>query len=243
MRPHAFLAATAALAFAGCAAAGSDAAPPRTEIEELNVGFAFREPLALRASQDEALLSGPTTRMQVQTRPYGSAPAHPDGLGTWELPSAVADRAREERSCEPFKDPAVYLPVDTSLPMLCDLVLDPSGRLVVWMVGIGRPFEDVPFMQSSFLVLEDERFHAFSYVRPFPEADGTARWLRETFAERNPGMSTLLWPNKSFLLLIDETRTALESQIAPPSAEAQAAMAELRDIAFSVAPSRAMLDR
>ncbi len=234
----------ACVLLAGCEASLSKEESARVDIQELNVSFDFREPLTLRASQNEAMLSGPTTRMQVQTLPYASKlPAIGYQMPTWALPLAIANEVRDQRSCGPFKSAKVFLPVDTSAAMRCDLVMDPSGRPVVWMVGIGRPFEAVPFLQSSFLVLEEEQYQLFSYVYPFPEADATARWLRETFKERNPNMSGLVWPNKSFMLLIDETAQALTSQINPSSDEVQAAMDALRDLAFSVGPSRVMQDQ
>lgn len=214
----------------------------RVDVEEMDVSFLFREPLTLRASTYEALLSGQSTRMQVQTRDYGSPgkPAQPDGLGMWEIQELIGRRVREERSCVPLNDAAVYLPVDTSHPHLCDMVLDVSGRTVLWMVGIGRPFEDVPFMQSMFLVLEEDRYHVFAYVEPFPESDATVQWLTDSFAERHPNMSKLIFPNKSFTLLTEEVHIALLQQIEPPSAEVQNVMATLRDIAFSVGPSPAL---
>lgn len=231
------------LLFVGCAADEEPVAEelPRVDIQELSVSFAFREQLVLRASQDEAMLSGPTTQMQVQTLPYGKKKPPPadNQLAEWALPKDVANRVRDERSCAPLKDVSVFLPVRVAQAR-CDLVLDPSGRPVVWMVGLGRPFQDVPFMQSSFLVLEDERFHLFSYVHPFPESDATVQWLTDTFRDRNPGMSRLYWGNKSFLLLIEEAETALGQQIDPPSDEVRDAMAALRDLAFSVGPSRAV---
>jgi|GEM_PF-5610340 len=218
---------------------------PRTDVEEMNVSFAFREPLTLRVSQDEALLSGENTRIEVQTRTYGEKgkPAQPDGLGMWELPSTVARAVRDERSCTPLKDTSVYLPVDTSRVMLCDLVLDSAGRPIVWMVGIGRPFEGLAFMQSSFLVFEDDRYHIFSNVYPFPESDATVQWLTDTFKDRNPNMSALQWPNKSFKLLMNEVNTSLAQQVEPTSAEVREAVDALRAIAFSVGPSRALADR
>lgn len=247
MRPSRFLPLLAALAFAGCAAAEEPAAPEGflVDIQELDVSFRFHEELSLRASQDEALLSGATTRMEVSTRPYGEPgkPARPEGLGMWELRSGIAGRVRDERSCEPLKDPSVYLPVDTSLPMRCDLVLDPTGRVVVWMVGLGRPFEELPFLQSGFLVLRDDGYLAFSYVYPLPESDATVQWVQDTFKDRHPGMGALIWPNKSYMLLADETRRTLEKQINPASAEVNETMDRLRDLAFSAGPSRASPDR
>ncbi len=226
---------------AGCEASLSKEEVPRVDIQEMNVSFDFHESLMLRASQNEAMLSGPTTRMQVHTLPYAAKqPAIGYQLPMWALPKTIADDVRDERSCGPLKSAKVFLPVDTSLAMRCDLVMDPSGRPVVWMVGIGRPFEAAPFLQSSFMVLEEDQYHLFSYVHPFPEADATARWLRETFKERNPNMSGLVWPNRSFLLLIEETKQALASQINPPSDEVQAVMDQLRGLAFSVGPSRAL---
>jgi hypothetical protein len=216
-------------------------ASPRVDIQELNVSFAFPEPLVLRASQEEAMLSGPTTQMQVQTLPYAEKkPAFAvNQMAMWALPASIAEQVRDQRSCGPLKSANVFLPVDTSSPLRCDLIMDASGRPVVWMVGLGRAFEDVPFLQSSFLVLEAEQYHVFSYVHAFPEADATAQWLHDTFKERHPGMGALLWPNKAFKLLIDETADALGKQINPSSEEVQDAMAALRDLAFSVGPSRA----
>jgi hypothetical protein len=231
------------LLFVSC---GADEEPlvdasPRVDVQEMNVSFAFREQLVLRASQDEAILSGPTTQMQVQTLPYAEKKPSPavNQMAAWALPRSIADQVRDQRSCGPLKSAKAFLPVDTSAPLRCDLVMDASGRPVVWMVGLGRPFEDVPFMQSSFVVLEEEQYHVFSYVHPFPEADATAQWLRDTFKERNPGMGALIWPNKAFKLLIDETADALGKQINPSSEEVTDAMAALRDLAFSVGPSRA----
>lgn len=217
---------------------------PRVDVEEMDVSFAFHEPLVLRASQDEALLSGPTTRMQVQTLPYAAKKPAPavNQMAMWALPRSIADRVRDERSCAPLKDAAVFLPVDLAAAR-CDLVIDPSGRPVVWMVGLGRPFEDLPFMQSSFLVLEPERYHLFSYVYGFPESDATVQWLTDTFKERNPGMSSLVWPNKSYMLLSSEAAEALGAQIDPPSEEVREAMERLRAVAFSAGPSRALADR
>ncbi len=214
----------------------------RVDVEEMDVSFLFREPLTLRASTYEALLSGQSTRMQVQTRDYGAPgkPAQPDGLGMWEIHETIGRRIREERSCVPLNDASVYLPVDTSHSHLCDMVLDVSGRTVLWMVGVGRPFEDVPFMQSALLVLEDDRYHVFAYVEPFPESDATVQWLTDTFAERNPNMSKLIFPNKSFKLLTEEAHEALSQQIEPPSAEVQDVMGRLRALAFSVGPSQAL---
>lgn len=237
-----FLSYAAVLSLVACVPAAVDepaAVLPRVDVQEMNVSFSFHEQLTLRASQEEALLSGPTTRMQVQTLPYGKKKPPPadNQLAEWALPKDVADRVRDERSCAPLKDASVFLPVRVSRAR-CDLVLDPSGRPVVWMVGLGRPFQDVPFMQSSFLVLEDERFHLFSYVYPFPESDATVQWLTDTFRERNPNMSRLYWGNKSFLLLVDEAETALGQQIDPSSDEVQYAMDALRDLAFSVGPYR-----
>lgn len=229
--------------FVGCAADEEPVAEvlPRVDVQEMNVSFSFPEELVLRASQDEAMLSGPTTRMQVQTLPYADKKpaAAVNQIADWALPRSIADQVRDQRSCGPLKSATVFLPVDTSAPLRCDLVMDVSGRPVVWMVGLGRPFEDVPFMQSSFLVLEAEQFHVFSYVHPFPEADATAQWLHDTFKQRNPGMGALIWPNKAFRLLIDETADALGKQINPSSEEVTEAMAALRDLAFSVGPSRA----
>ncbi len=214
---------------------------PRVDVEEMNVSFVFREELVLRVSQDEAILSGPTTQMQVQTLPYAEKEPAPavNQMAMWALPLSIADQVRDQRSCGPLKSAKVFLPIDTSAPLRCDLVMDASGRPVVWMVGLGRPFEDVPFMQSSFVVLEADQYHLFSYVYPFPEADATAQWLHDTFKERHPGMGALIWPNKAFKLLAQETADALGSQVNPSSAEVQEAMAALRDVAFSVGPSRA----
>ncbi len=240
----------AVLCLAGCAAPAGEPGVPAdgrvlVDVQEMDVSFLFDEPLVLKASQDEALLSGEHTRMQVQTREYGQPgkPAQPDGLGMWELPAAVAKKVREERSCEPFKEKGVYLPVDASLPMQCDMVLDTAGRVVVWMVGIGRPFEALAFLQSELLVLEDDRFHVFAYIEPFPESDATVQWLHDTFKERHPDMSSLIWPNKSFKLLESEVKTTLSQRIEPPSEEVTEAMKRLQAFAFSVGPSRALMDR
>lgn len=215
------------------------------DVEEMDVSFLFSEPLTLRASQDEALLSGQSTRIQVQSLRYGGKQSAPSAfdLAPWSLPKAVADRVRDDRSCAPLKDLSVFLPVDTQSALQCDLVLDVSGRPIVWMAGLGRPFHDVPFLQSAVLVLDDERYHVFSYVYPFPESDATVQWLHDSFKERHPNMSSLIWPNKSFMLLIDEVTRALSQQLEPPSAEVQAVMDELRSLAFSVGPSRALTDR
>ncbi len=232
-----------ALLFVGCGKQEGLVADalPRVDVQEMNVSFAFREQLVLRASQDEAILSGPTTQMQVQTLPYADKKpsAAVNQIADWALPRVIADQVRDQRSCGPLKSAKVFLPVDTSAPLRCDLVMDASGRPVVWMVGLGRPFEDVPFLQSSFVVLEEEQYHVFSYVYPFPEADATAQWLHDTFTERHPGMGALIWPNKSFMLLVQETSDALGKQINPSSEEVTEAMAALRDLAFSVGPSRA----
>ncbi len=226
----------------GCSAVDAllpDAASPRVEVPEMNVGFDFHEPLTLRASADEAMLSGKTTHMEVQSRAYGGqgAAAQPDGLGAWELPAEIAKAVHDERSCAPLKRAGVYLPVDTSSPVRCDLVLDRSGRTVVWMVGLGRPFESLVFMESSFIVLEEKRYHVFWHAYPFPEADATAQWLHDTFENRNPNMSTLIWPNKSYMLLDKEIRAAFAQQIEPPSEEVRDVMEKLQALAFSVAPS------
>lgn len=235
----------AALFLAACAEPETPSALPRVDIEEMNVSFDFHEPLTLRASQDEALLVGASTRMQVQTRAYGASgkPAQPDGVGAWEMPAGVAARVRDGRSCAPLEDPSVYVPIDFSATARCDLVLDPSGRVVLWAVGIGRPFESLPFLQSQILVLEEDRYHVFAYVLPFPEADATVRWIAETFDERHPNMSALIWGNKSFAILADEVKGALSREIDSPSAEVREAMEKLRAVAFSVAPSRALQDR
>lgn len=235
------LAACALLAGCGAEEEFVGDALPRVDVQEMNVSFSFREQLVLRASQDEAILSGPTTQMQVQTLPYAEKKpsAAVNQIADWALPLSIADQVRDQRSCGPLKSMKVFLPVDTSSPLRCDLVMDASGRPVVWMVGLGRPFEDVPFMQSSFLVLEAEQYHVFSYVHPFPESDATAQWLHDTFKQRNPGMGALIWPNKAFKLLGDETADALGKQVNPSSQEVQDAMAALRDLAFSVGPSRA----
>lgn len=227
----------------GCAV--EDAVPEpadprvRVDVEEMNVSFLFKEPLSLRASQDEAILTGETTAMQVQTQPYGDAKSGnaKDEVVTWSIPKEVAVAVRDGRTCEPLKTAKAMLPIDSAFPIRCDMIIDTAGRSVVWMVGIGRPFHDVAFMQSAFLVLEDERYHLFSYVYPFPESDATVQWLHESFAERHPNMSTLLWPNKSFLLLMDEVHESLSQQIEPSSPEVDAVMGELRDLSFSVGPS------
>lgn len=240
----------AVLLLVGCSApAAEDVVPDdgrvTIDVEEMNVSFLFREPLVLKASQNEALLAGTSTRMQVQTRAYGEPgkPAQPDGLGMWELPSAVAKMVRDERSCMPFKDKGVYLPVDASLPVQCDMVLDTTGRVVVWMVGIGRPFEALPFLQSQLLVLEENRYHVFAYIEPFAESDATVQWLHDSFRERHPNMSALIWPNKSFKMLEGEVKQALSQQVEQPSEEVREVMDRLRDLAFSVGPSRALTDR
>lgn len=245
---RAFLA-LAPVLLVGCFAAEEVPAPiddrALVDVEEMNVSFLFDEPLTLRVSQDEALLSGAATAIHVQTLYYEeSAPSAEGGEApTWALPKDVADAIVNERSCAPLRGERVYLPVETDAPMRCDLVLDPSGRAVVWMVGLGRPFQDAAFLQSSFLVLEDSRYHVFSYVYPFPEADATVQWVAETFPERNPNMSKLIWPNKSFLLYMEEVREVLSKQIDPPSAEVQDAMAALQKVAFSVGPSQALTGR
>ena len=217
----------------------------RVEVQEMNVGFDYREQLTLRASQDEALLSGPTTGMQVQTLPYAEkeSAASDQVLPAWALPRDVAKQVFEQRSCGPLKSARVHLPVDTSKPLRCDMVLDVADRPVVWMVGLGRPFQDVPFLQSSFMVLEEDRYQLFYYVQPFPESDATAQWLHDTFPERHPKMSALVWPNKSFMLLVDDVEKALSQQINPSSAEVQAAMDALKELALSVAPARPTVSR
>ncbi len=213
---------------------------PRIDVQELNINFAFHEPLTLRVSNDEALLSGATTQMQVQTLPYREKVVAVRGqMPSWALPERIATRVRDERSCAPLMDPAAFLPVDTISQIQCDLVIDPSGRPVVWMVGMGRPFEDLPFLQSSFLVLEDTQYHLFSYVYPFPESEVTVQWMFDTFDERHPPMSPLIWPNKSFKLLSTEVTEMLAKEITPPSAEVQAIMDALRTLAFSVRLSTA----
>ncbi len=210
------------------------------DVQELDLSFRFHEPLTLRASTDEAILSGETTAIQVQTLPYRDAvPAADEGEApTWALPRSIAQSVFDERSCGPLKSERAYLPIDTTAPLRCDLVIDPSGRAVVWMVGIGRPFQDVPFLQSVLLVLEDERFHVLSYIHAFPEADATVQWLAETFPDRHPNMSSLIWPNRSFLLHAGEVREALSHHVDPPSAEVQDVMAALEELAFSVDRSR-----
>lgn len=215
------------------------------DIEEMDIRFLFAEPLVLRASQDEALLSGDSTRIQVQSLAYDGKKQAPSAfdLPPWSLPKTIADSVRDGRSCSPLKDPGVFLPVETESPFQCDLVIDVAGRPIVWMTGLGRPFRDVPFLQSALLVLEEGRYHVFSYVSPFPESDATVQWLHDTFKERHPNMSTLQWPNKSFMVLTDEVRRALSQQIEPPSAEVQGVMEQLRSLAFSVGPSRARMDR
>lgn len=235
----------AALLFAACAEPEAPTPTlPRVDVEEMNVSFDFHEPLTLRASQDEAILSGEHTAIQVQTLPYAeSVAAATDGEAQeWALPRAVAQAVFDQRSCAPLRTEKTFLPVDTTAPIRCDLVLDPAGRAVVWMVGLGRPYQDVTFLQSSVLVLEAETYHVFSYITPFPEADATVQWLAETFPERHPNMSSLMWPNKSFLLHMDEVRTTLSKHVDPPSAEVLEAMEALRKVAFSVGPSRAKQD-
>lgn len=234
------------IVFAGCAPVDEVVSDPplRIDIQELNVSFVYHEPLSLRVSMEEALLSGATTHMQVQTLAYTEKilPAN-DRLPSWVLPAAIAGRIRDERSCSALNDASVFLPVDTMTDVRCDLVIDPSGRPVVWMVGIGRPFEALPFMQSALLVLEDTQFHLFSYVYPFPEAETSVRWMFETFEERHPPMSPLLWPNTSFKILADEVRTLLRQEISSSSAEVQSVMDALRTLAFSVGPSRGNADQ
>lgn len=144
------------------------------------------------------------------------------------------ERVRDERSCNALKSERAYLPIHTVAPIQCDLVLDPTGRVVVWMVGLGRPFQDAEFLQSLVLVLEEGRFHVLSYVESFPEADATVQWLTETFDERHPGMSPLIWPNKSFLLHAGEVRETLSHHIDPPSPEVRHVMRALEQLAFSV---------
>ena len=230
---------------AGCAG-GEAPAPAETrslvDVEEMDVSFLFEEPLTLRVSDDEALLSGELRSIHVQTLPYReTAPAATDGEApTWALPKDLAKAVLDGRSCAPLRSERAYLPVDTSAPLQCDMVLDPSGRAVVWMVGLGRPYQDAAFLESSLLILEGERYHVFSHVYQVPEADATVQWMAETFPERHPNMSTLLWPNKSFLLHMEEVRGTLSKQIEPPSAEVQDVLAKLRDLAFSVGPSRAL---
>lgn len=210
------------------------------DLQELDLRFRFHEPLALRATATEALLTGGTTAIQVQILPYrDTVPAAEEGEApTWALPRSIAQSVFDQRSCGPLKSERIYLPVDASAPLRCDLVIDPSGRAVVWMVGIGRPFQDVPFLQSALLILEEERFIALSYLHPFPEADATTQWLAETFPDRHPNLSPLIWPNRSFLLHAGEVREALSHHIDPPSAEVQEAMAALEELAFSVDRSR-----
>lgn len=210
------------------------------DIQEMNLRFLYREPLTLKASREEALLSGPSSRIQVQSSTYGFKKPAPSAfeLPAWSVPADVALQVRDDRSCALLHDPDVFLPVETESPFRCDMVMDASGRAVVWLVGIGRPFQDVPFLQSMLLVLDDKRYHMLSYIEPFPEADATAQWLHDMFEERHPHMSKLVWPNKSFLLLVGEIRQALAQQIDPPSAEVDDAMAALRTMAFSVGPSQ-----
>lgn len=216
------------------------------DVEEMDISFRFHERLILRASSNEALLSGPTTRIQVQTLPYADAkPPETTAVEVfnWAIPPDIAKAVVDGRSCNSLRTAKVMLPVDTTAPFLCDMIMDVTGRSIVWMVGIGRPFQDVPFMQSSFIVFEKERFHVFSYVYPFPESDATIQWLHDSFKERHPNMSTLRWPNKSFMLLTEEVRGALAKEIDPPSEEVETVMSMLRDLAFSVGPSQALQDQ
>ncbi len=217
----------------------------RVEVPEKNLGFRFHEELTMHASSGEALLIGNTTSMQVQTLSYGEAvkPAKGEEVPSWAIPWKIARNVEDERSCGPLKSASVVLPIDTSSPVRCDIVIDRSGRAVVWMVGLGRPFQDVTFLQSSFIVFEGDRYHLFWYVYPFPEGDATVQWLAETFDSRHPHMSPLIWPNKSFGIHIREVRETLSKQIEPPSEEVQGMMERLRELAFSVAPVTPTQDR
>lgn len=229
-----------ALLLAGCAPEELPVEPdPRVlvDVEEMNISFRFHEPLTLRVSSNEALLSGASTRIQVQTVEYGDVrPPETTAVEVlhWAIPADIAKRVSDGRTCEPLKTSAVLLPINTLLPVQCDMIIDVAGRSVIWMVGVGRPFQDVPFLQSSFIVLEDEQFHVFSYVYSFSESDATVQWLHDSFTDRHPNMSTLRWPNKSFMLLTEEVHGALAKKIDPPSDEVQSVMAQLRALAFSV---------
>ncbi len=242
------LPALALLILAGCAIPPTpEVIPPvplpRVDVQEMNVSFDFPESLTLRTSAGESLLANEHTSIQIQTLPLRDK-APPNKIGEvpeWILPPAIARAVQDERSCSPLKSSSVVLPVDTVAPLLCDLVLDPSGRVVVWMVGLGRPFHDATFLQSSFLVLEKENVHIFWYILPFPEGDATVQWLSETFKDRHPGLAPLIWTNRSFAVHSEEVRRTLMKQIDPPSAEVQDAMTALESLAFSVGPSRALM--
>lgn len=238
------------LALTALVACASDAAPPTAalatvDVPSMNLRFSYPEALKLRESSSESLFAGSGTAIQVQAQPYrDSAPAITENEShEWALPRAVADEVIERRSCRLLRDERVYLPVDTSAPFRCGLVLDASGRAVLWMVGLGRPYRDVAFLQSALFVLEKDSYLALSYIRPFPEAEATVQWLAETFPSRHPGMSSLIWPNKSFLLHMEEARITLGYQVDPPSAEVSEAMEELERLAFSVGTSRGPTDR
>lgn len=218
------------LLLTGCATASVLPPPPRGErvdLPSIDTTFRFPEALTIRSSQGEAMLVGETTAMPVASLPY-------DDTGDWRLPLEVAALVRELRSCVPFNRADVRLPVDTAEPYRCGMVLDPSGRVVVWMVGLGRPFQDAAFLQSSLLILDETRYHVFSYLFPFPEGDATVQWLADSFATRHPGYSSLLWGNKSFGVHSADVRQALSHQLHPPSEEVSVVLAQLATIALSV---------
>lgn len=208
----------------GSSSAVSDAAPSvqawtQIEFPELNVRFSA--PYAL-----EQVGEGDVWRSTFgDVFGFIVTEHRSDGLGDYALPDGFVESFAKDPSCDRLNDPDVYLPLNSARAMVCDVLKRDDGTYVIYVVGIGRPYEGFAFRESMIVWLRGAQdtvvLQGIAPLAPYSTA-------QEDLLAKYPDVE---WASDEFTRVNAELDALLEGDLGAPSPEVAEASRTLWRIA------------
>lgn len=204
---------------AACADAPAPAGPqPWTEISSPALGVRFTHPVALQSVAVDMQARGEQWKMPTGFA-YGIVLSEhrSQGIGDWALPEGFSEQFTQDPSCERLANPDVYLPINASYSMACDILKKPDGTYVIYLVGAGRPYEDFVFRESLLLWLRGTEAVVLQGIAPLTAFSPAEEALLDSHPQA-------LYGSEEFTNVSAELDAMLEADFRIPSPEVAEAL-------------------
>ena len=178
--------------------------------------FSYTGSVLVRDLSGEILLKTPNENMFADMHTYH---AHSSGAGDWTLSPKAFSAVKTSGTCDALKQSSVYLPVKTTTPLLCHVMVRDPSHVIVTMVGEGQPDDALDFLQSAIVVLEPKAYLTILGLTPFPTSEQYIEALTDAYPTTHPKLPAPQWPNTGFHFLAIDVRAYLQTQLVPPSAD------------------------
>lgn len=152
-----------------------------------------------------------------------------DGIGDWQIPRDMAEELQGPEPCVAFTRHAYILPLKEASQ--CEKVSTVDGSTAIIAVGPGFTFEGNDYAGSMIILPREDHAIVLYGIAGFPESERESQQIVERFTDAYPNDE--LWPPETDeqLQVYRDISDAVLRALKEPTAEVQAAMEELRELA------------